>query len=681
MPYVTHKEVEGVNDLKGRRYDALLLSSAIAALMAGAATPADAQVAPVELEGIIIEGGTLSGEPTDAATLGSATTVITGEELERRQIRHAADALRTVPGLAVNRTGGVGGLTQVRVRGAEGNQVKVIIDGVEMGSLDFGEFDFATLLAADIERIEVIRGPQSGIYGANALAGVINIVTRKGTREPQVSARVEGGSFNTYGVSANASGAGEFGYLSVSAAQRETDGFNIAQTGSEEDGSEQKTIFARAGFSPTSYFRIDAMGRYQENDTEIDNFNAVFDPATNSTFDDGILDDATGLSNLREQTLGRISAELDLFDKRWSQKVFADYLGEDFFSKRDGSVTNSNFGDRSRYGYLSTLRLSTDIGAPASHIFVGLVENISENFESQFGVVARSRETAAYAGEYQGSFSNQLFVTGNIRHDDKDSFEDATTYRLSGAYIFRGTDTRFHASYGKGITDPTFFEQFGFALNFQGNPNLTPEESVGWDIGVEQKFLDGMLTADVTYFEGTLTDEIVSSGQTVINQTGESERQGVEVTLNAQVTANLAMTGTYTFTDATDPDGTQEIRRPRHSGSLGANYSFDGGRGQIGLTAIYNGEMKDNQFGGTFDLNTFDFTGFSVNRTLDDYLLVNVAASYKLDDNFELFGRVENLLDQDYEEVFGYSTAPISAYGGLRVTLGEADAPLEPELK
>ncbi len=198
MSYVTRNEAESVNDLKGRRSNALLMSAAIAALMVGAASPAHAQVEPVQLEGIIIEGGTLSGEPTDAATLGSATTVITGEELERRQIRHAADALRTVPGLDVGRTGGVGGLTQVRVRGAEGNQVKVIIDGVEMNSLDFGDFNFATLLATDIERIEVIRGPQSGIYGANALAGVINISTKKGTQVPKVSAQVEGGSLGTY---------------------------------------------------------------------------------------------------------------------------------------------------------------------------------------------------------------------------------------------------------------------------------------------------------------------------------------------------------------------------------------------------------------------------------------------------------------------------------------------------
>jgi len=660
MPYVARKEVEGVDGLKGRRSSALLLSSAIAALMAGAATPAHAQVEPVELEGIIIEGGTLSGEPTDAATLGSATTVITGEELERRQIRHAADALRTVPGLAVGRTGGVGGFTQVRLRGAEGNQVKVIIDGVDVRSVEAGEFDFSTLLATDIERIEVIRGPQSGIYGANALAGVINIVTRKGTREPQVSTRVEGGSFNTYGVSANAAGAGEFGYLSVSATQRETDGFNIARTGSEEDGSEQEAIFARFGFAPTDYFRIDAMGRFQSNFTESDRSNPP--------------DDTLDATDEREQKLGRISAELDMFSKKWTHKLFADYLDDDYVSITAPFSPFSALGERTRYGYLSTLNFDTQAGLTAEHTVVGLFEKIEENAEFSFQTRIAERSQLAYALEYRGVFAQQLYLTGNIRFDDKDAFDDATTYRLTAAYLLPHSGTRLQASYGKGITDPTFFELFGRTSDFVGNPDLKPEESIGWDVGVEQKFLDDRLTVGATYFQADLTDEIDGSGGSVVNEPGESEREGVEITASAQLTQDLLLIGSYTYLDATNPDGSEETRRPPHSGSFGLRYTSPDGRAKLTADAMYNGKTKDEDFSPPFPSPPNIVT-------LDDYLLVNVAGSYELDDNFEVFGRVENLLDQDYEEVFGYSTAPISAYGGLRVTLGEADAPLEPELK
>ena len=634
----------------------------------------------VELEGIVIEGASLSGEPADAATLGSAVTVITGEELERRQIRHAADALRSVPGLAVSRVGGVGSQTQVRVRGAEANQLKVIIDGVEVNSLDAGDFQFETLLAVDIDRIEVIRGPQSGIYGANALAGVINIITRKGAREPRVAVETEVGGLGTRAISANASGAGEHSYLSISAARRETDGFNIARTGSEDDGSQQQTIFARAGFMPTDYFRIDVMGRFQENDAQTD----PSDPPV----------DTPGVINRREQTLGRLSAELDTFSKAWTHKVFADYFRDDFFSINPNSLFApgpfTNDGERTRVGYLSTLNL--DLGGLGSHSLTGLVEQVDESFEGrgleQFGFGLRptiaSRANTGYAAEYKGAFDETVFVSGNIRHDDKETFDDATTYRLAGAYLVRATETRFHASYGKGITDPTFFEQFGSSESFKGNPSLTPEQSIGWDIGVEQKFWDNRITVDVTYFQADLTDEITSSfgvidvdgddmlDDTVINQTGTSERRGVEVSLAAQIMPSLLITGSYTYLEATEPDGTEEIRRPRHSGALGATYSFADGRGRINLDAVYNGNMKDRNFGA--------FPAEVV--TLDDYLLINVAASYKLDDTFELFGRVENLLDDKYEEVFGYSTAPIVAYAGVRMSLGdESDALDGPGLK
>lgn len=641
------------------RYCTVMGRAGLAALV-GALAPAAPALAQgvTELEGIVIEGASLSGEPADAATLGSASTVITGEELERRQIRHTADALRTVPGLSVSRSGGVGSQTQVRVRGAEANQLKVIIDGVEVNSLSAGDFQFETLLAENIERIEVIRGPQSGVYGANALAGVINIVTKKGTQTPQVSARVEGGSLGTYGLSASASGAGEFGYLSISAARRETDGFNIARAGSEDDGSTQKTIFARAGLSPTDTFRIDVMGRYQENDAEID----PFDPPV----------DILGATNLREQTLGRISAELDTFDKAWSHKVFADYFEDDFVSQDPTFGPFTNLGERRRFGYLSTLRLTSDLIVPASHVFVGLYEQLDESFESNSGVVTASRGNTGFAGEYKGAFAEQVYVTANIRHDDKDSFEDATTYRLAAAYRIPGTGTRLHASYGKGITDPTFFEQFGFALDFQGNPDLKPEESVGWDAGIEQKFLDGRVTADLTYFEAELTDEIVGFGQTVINQTGISERRGIEFTLSAQLSPDLLLNGTYTYTDATDPDGSEEVRRPPHAASLSLAYSFLDGRARLNADGVYNGERKDDDFS--------DFVN-PARVTLDDYLLVNLAGSYKIDENFEVFGRVENLLDEDYEEVFGFSSAPVTAYGGVKVTLGDAPAPLEPALE
>ncbi|MEO0618393.1 MAG: TonB-dependent receptor [Pseudomonadota bacterium] len=646
-----------VNALKGigiRSIMAVLSGAGLAA----ASTHADAQVA---LESIVIEGASLSGEPVDATTVGSAVSVVTRADLERRQIRNAAEALRTIPGVTVGRSGSVGGLTQVRIRGGEGNQVKVIIDGVDVRSVEAGEFDFATLLATDIERIEVIRGPQSGIYGANALTGVINIVTKKGGA-PRLSATAEGGSLGTSYFAANGSAGTEDAYLNISAAQRKTEGFNVARTGSERDGAEQRTFFARGGASLSDSFRIGGMARMQNNFAETDRG----DPT-----------DTLGATDEREQKLASVFAELDTFQKAWTHRVFANHLDDSFLSITAGSPFSpfTAVGKRTRFGYLSTFDFATDAGVSAKHKIVGLVERITEEAEFSFQSRTAERSQDAYALEYRGAFATSLFLTANIRHDDKDAFDDATTYRVSAAYLTPRTGTRLHASYGKGITDPTYFELFGRTTDFAGNPSLKPEESIGWDIGIEQKFLSDRMTAGVTYFQADLTDKIgtvfnpVTFASTPINQDGTSERRGVEVTASLQVTPDLLLTGAYTYTDATNAAGVRETRRPEHSGSVSLTYGFDEGRGKINAEMIYNGDMTDVCFS--------SLCGFTPPAQLDEYVVVNVAASYQLDDHIRLFGRVENLFDENYEEAFGFSTAPVAAYAGLTFTLGGDGASTE----
>ncbi len=619
---------------------------------------ANAQVA---LEGIVIESGGL--EPIEAAKLGSAATVITGRELEQRQIRHAADALRSVPGLAVSQSGSKGSFTQVRIRGAEGNHVAVFIDGVEVNSLDSGEFDFSTLLTADIERIEVLRGPQSGIYGGNALSGVINVITRKGVGPARVSVSAEAGSFETRELAANASGGGERGYFSVSAVSREMEGFNIARGGGgEDDGSKQQAIFVRGGVTVTDNFRIDAIGRYQENDTDIDE-DADFN---------GLLDDVAGVDSLREQTLGRVTATLDSFDRRLTQKAFADYFEDDLNSTSSVFSASFNNSQRRQYGYQADVKFDTPALLHAKHGLTGFLDYREENFKTSSAPgTAFEREQTGVAGEYRGEFLDQFFITANVRQDYNDAFEDAVTYRTTGAYMLRESRTRFHASYGKGITNPTFFDQFGVFGGFVGNPDLAPEESIGWDAGVEQTFLGGKVVLDMTYFKADLENEIVflslPGGKfTNVNSDGTSEREGVEVQMTVKPFDGLTITGNYTYTDSTGPDGEREARRPEHAASLNATYAFAESRALINLGVAYNGEMVDDLF------------SFPQQRvTLDDYVLVNVSGSYKVDEKITLFGRVENMLDENYEEVVGYSSAPVAAYAGVKITFTE-DAPLEP---
>jgi len=631
-----------------RRGFALVLTVTAGTL---AQTGANAQQ---ELPTIVIEAAGL--ESVEAGKVGSAHTVITGEELQARQIRHAGDALREIAGVAISRSGGVGNITQVRLRGAEGNHVSVRIDGVEVNSLDRGEFDFASLLTADIERIEVIRGPQSGVYGANALSGVINIITRKGSGKPKLTVQGEAGGFDTKAFSANAAGGSDNAYFSVTAAYFETEGFNISEKGSEDDGSTKKTLFARAGTALTDRLRVDGIVRYFTTDAEIDE---------DSDFD-GLPDDTIGSRDRRDNLLASVALKGGLFDGKWSHKLFANYFEDDFtaFSVTGGSFVND--GDRVHFGYQTSARLPAIPVVAGKHTITGLIEHKDETFSnrSDFSSVDASRAQTGYVGEVRGDYFDRLFLSANIRFDENDGFENATTYRVTAATLFPQHSTRLHGSYGKGITNPTFFEQFGSTATFAGNAGLIPEQSIGWDVGVEKKFAGERLAVDITYFNADLSDEISlfffpDFSSTVVNLEGKSKRQGFEVQAALKPGGPLSLTASYTYTDSTEPDGTREVRRPKHAGALNARYLFADNRGQLNVGAIYNGRMRDIEFLGS--------------PVLDDYLLVSLSGSYDISPNIRLFGRIENLLNEDYQEVFGFETAGIAAYGGLRISYGAAN--------
>ena len=225
--------------------------------------------------------------------------------------------------------------------------------------------------------------------------------------------------------------------------------------------------------------------------------------------------------------------------------------------------------------------------------------------------------------------------------------------------------TRLHASYGKAVTNPTFFEQFGFVPGtFSGNPSLRPEMSKGWDVGIEQALLDATLILDMTYFEARLTDEIQPLFPSVVNTEGRSERSGLELSAHWQPSVQTALTANYTYTDADEPGG-EEVRRPAHMASLSVAHGFLGGRLQVTGSAAYNGKMLD------IDFRDFFSNGFVSERTeLGSYTLVNAGASFAVTDMLEVYVRVENLLDEDYVESISYATPGRAAFAGLRYRLG-----------
>ena len=604
--------------------------------------------------------------PVEQEKTGRAFTVITGEQLEQNQTRYVADALRQVPGFHVNRTGSFGGLTQLRVRGAEGNHVLVLVDGVEVSSVGQGEFDFGGMQVTDIDRIEILRGPQSAFWGSNATAGVVNIITKRGPRDGwEVDSLSEAGTDGTFLGGVSARGGRDNFDAAFSFNYRRTDGFNISDFGDEEDGADGITVTGRVNIDVTENLVIDFAGRIVDRTDESDAQDFAF-PATPTQ---GLVLDTDDKREVQEFS-GALGATWTSLDGAWTHAARLSGNSDETKRFTDGQASSGNKGDRLKGTLRSTYAFETPELAKALHSITAGYEWEREQFRQLEPVGdpsqldTQERTSNSFVAEYRGEFADQFYVNAAVRHDFNDAFQDSTTYSLAGAWAIPNMDTRLHASVGTGVTNPSFFEQFGFVpARFAGNPDLVAEESFGWDIGIEQRFFDGDLIVDVTYFNQDLTNEIATdfSGAlpTPINQTGESERQGVEISATALLGYGFSATATYTYTDATDPDGRIEVRRPKHAASLNAAYTFFDDRARIFGEMIYNGKMDDLEF-----INATPETRVE----LEDYVLVNVGGSFKFNDNFQAYGRIENLLDKDYEEVFGFNTQGRTAFVGLKAT-------------
>jgi vitamin B12 transporter len=630
-------------------------------LLWGTATPAQAED-PATVHTLPEMVISASRVPVSADEVGSAVSVVTAEELEQRQIRVVSDMLRDLPGLAVSRTGPVGALTQLRIRGAESNQTLVLIDGMEVNDPASGsEFDFGNLLNAEIERIEILRGPQSALYGSDALGGVVNIVTKKPEPGLSVTGRGELGSFATKDGLLNLGYGGEGFYLSGTVNRFATNGVSAADArngNGEADGYDNTTGRLKLGLQPFEGLEIDAVGM-------------LVDSARDSDMDTlfvGAVDSDDTSESL--QKYGQVQAKLTLFDGAWEQTARANQVvSETDFFDGVGAKTFTSDGNKTKFDYQSAFFAATPDVAQAEHTLILAAEREREELFTNSGFSGPSNRhivNRSYTGEYRLSLWERVFLSGSLRHDDNDElFEDETTYRGTAAYLHRETGTRLHASLGRGVKNPTLFELFGATPAFTGNPNLKAERSLGWDIGVEHPFLDERVLLDVTYFQNRIEDLIQGGGNSAVNLSGTSKIQGIEVTASLDPFPGLRVDLAYTFTDGEDANGDRLVRRARHIASANANYSFDIWQrpANLNLGVRYNGDQQDTMFENYFPLQTRSVT-------LGGYTLVNLAASWQVRDGVELFARGENLLDENYQEVFGYGAPGLAGFAGVRVSFG-----------
>lgn len=618
--------------------------------------------------------------PIPSNEVGSAVTVIEADELERRQIRTVSDALRDVPGVAVSQSGPTGSLTNIRIRGAESNQTLVLIDGIEVSDLSAdSSFDFGNLRNAEIDRIEVLRGPQSALYGSDAIGGVVNIVTKRPDYNDGASAKaeVQYGPYQTLEHLYRLSYGGERAYITSTLNQLWTDGISIADDdngNTESDGYENTTVTLKLGVTPFDFLEIELNGLFIKTHLDTDGGTGAAAP------------DGAPLDSMRSQDMwqrfGQARIQATFFDGHWENIARASY-GNTERTLNDPTNIEPLDADskKTKFDYQSNFFVSTPALAGAEHSLTLLVERETEeqvitspHIPSPPPIVKVINY--GYAAEYRLSLMDSLFLSGSARYDDNAQlFKDNHTFRGTAAYLFDRTHTRLHGSYGQGVKNPTLTELFGvFSLafgKFIGNPSLMAEQSEGWDAGIEQSFFDDRLTVDVTWFTNYITDLIttvaVSPGVSMAdNLLGITEIHGVELTVSAEPVSGLEIGITYTYTNGQDPKGVNLLRRPMHIGSLNANYTHElfGHPANFNASIRYHGEQSDIAFE--------PFPTFAMRPiTLDDYVLFGLAGTVEIHDGFEFFVRGENLLDQDHEDVFGAGSQGISGSVGLRVELGK----------
>lgn len=594
---------------------------------------------------------TANRTPTPAAEVGSAVTLITRKELENRQTQLVSDVLREVPGVAVSRTGPVGQPTQLRIRGAEANQTLVLIDGIAANDPSAeSDFDFAHLLADDVERVEVLRGPQSALYGSDAIGGVVNIITRRGQGPIGESVSIEGGGYGTVAARASVSGGNDDADFRIGAAGLLTDGVSAAARGLEADGYRNGTIYAKIGLRPTEMVDIDVTGRYTRFRTDADGFIGGLGAIDTK-------DDVDGAN-----FLGRVQGKLKLLDGRWEHIVGLSYLDDSRdYRDGDGVITADYRGKTTKVDYQTNLSLDSSWLTPAEHRFTFAADHQEQQADSDSGFASFSRRigSTGLVGQYQLGLFDDLFLTASVRHDINDLFRDTTTYRLTGAYTVEATGTKLRASYGTGVKNPTLFELYGFTNTYRGNPDLKPEKAEGWDAGFDQQIWGDRVVLDATYFEQRISNLIVGSGQTSSNLPGTATARGVELGLSVVPVDNLTIRASYTYTDAEDAAGQELVRRPRDLASLNVNYRFLDDAANVNLGVTYTGSQKDLAFDEAYNTSPV---------TLDGYTLVNIAASYQVTPSVQVYGRLDNLLDEKYEEVWTYGSLRRAGYLGMKVT-------------
>jgi vitamin B12 transporter len=577
--------------------------------------------------------------PTAISRAGSAITVISHDQIVRSNAGSVVQLLQTVPGLSITESGGVGSSTTVSIRGAEPGHTLVLIDGVRVNepSAASGGFDFSQLTLTDIERIEVVRGPQSALYGSDAMGGVINIITKKAAKgQSHSSVTAEGGSYGTERVSASASKSEGAFSLAGSGTWFNTTGFSRQgnRDHDEPDGARK--------FAGNVNGSIDAGGGVRL-DFGLDGFNetAGFDESGNPDAKSTQTRDlVNGYSKLSFPSLdGWLHNSINVFAMDDSRHVYddtatpsvTDFHGTDVGAEYQGDFT---------------------LGSHGTFLFGTRVEQETGAVVGGWTPFSSSRNLYAFYAMQQLNVGDRLHLSFGGRYDGANEGEGFLTGRATAVYDISETETRLRASIGTGAKRPTFYELYA---PIYGNADLKDETSWGADTGIDQTLFDGRITLSATAFYDRFRNLIDFNppSYVAVNVT-DAETAGAELSGTANIVpGKLSASATYTYLYARNlANGLPLSRRPENSGTLALTYTgID--RLSATLAATFVGTRTNSP---------------SATLWLPAYTRVDVNADYRLNDHVTLFGRIVNLFNATYQDPSGYNTSGLAVYAGLTAT-------------
>jgi vitamin B12 transporter len=599
-------------------------------LLAGSsslATTAFAQTTPAS-DTVVIEA--LRLEQTEAEA-GTTISVIDQKDIERRALTFGGDAVATVPGVTVNQSGSFGGVSYARIRGAASGQTLVLVDGVPVNdpSSPSGGFDFSTFDLSDVSRIEVLHGPQSTLWGSDAIGGVISIVTKRPEKDFGWGGFAEAGSFDTYRAGATVSGGADRADGRLSAVWQNSNGISKADErngNTETDGFDSFNLSGRGGVKIVEGVRLDVTARWTKADYDFDGF-APPNFTLGDTDENTKSDEREGSATLTAKAVGG----------RLLNTLQVTHMDIDRRNFDTGFETSRNKGDQTGYRYNGMLDV-----AQGQRLGFGVErEDSSAN--------GSDAETDSVFALYEWAPVERLTLTGGVRYDDDDRYGSATTGKVAASW--RATDTlRFRATWGQGFMAPTIF-QSTFVCGFCGltapNPNLKAATSDAYDAGIDWKL--GKVELSLTYFDQRTRNLIDFSNTAGYDNIALAKQKGVEASVHAPITGWLAVQAGYAYIDGKDGFGADLPRVPLNSGNLELILTpLD--RLTASVAVRYNDDQSD---------------GFG--PRVKGWTRTDLSAGYEFKPGIEVYGRIENLFDVHYQQIGGYGTPGLSGLVGLRV--------------